>query len=143
MAEMLAVPAHAAALLHPVVLRQLERCFADHIRKCRQPTTPQGAWVYGDTGMDQGVLAVVDGKHLAGESPEMIDRSLRAGMALVGAVAEPDHPLRGMPQVIGALLLRLRGNRSERRIARGHHGAPVEIGEGGIEELPHQRLAKV
>src|SRR3954462_7443380 len=110
MAEMLAVPAHAAALLHPVVLRQLERCFADHIRECRQPATPQGPWVYGDIGMDQGALAFIDGKHLTGKSPEMIDRGLRAGMAFSRAVTEPDDPLRGMVKVIGALLLRLGGD---------------------------------
>src|SRR4051812_43655790 len=136
MAEMLAVPAHAAALLHPVVLRQLEHCFADHIRECRQPAAPQGPWVYGDTGMDQGALAVVDGKHLAGERPEMIDRSLRAGMALVGAVAQPDDPLRGMAEVIGALLLRLGGNSRKLRVARSHHRTPVKITEGGVEKLP-------
>src|SRR3954467_12303251 len=93
--------------------------------------------------MDQGALAFIDGKPLTGESPEMIDRGLRAGMAFSRAVTEPDDPLRGMAKVIGALLLRLGGNGGKRRVARSHHRTPVEISEGGIEELPHQRLGKI
>jgi len=64
-------------------------------------------------------------------------------MAFIGAVAEPHHPLRRMPQMIGAFLFRLRGNRRQRRVTRGHHRPPVEIGEGGIEELPHHGAGEI
>ena len=77
------------------------------------------------------------GEHLAGKGPEIVDRGLRAGVAFLGAVAEPDHPFRGMPQMIGGFLLGFGGDRGKRRVARLHHRAPIEIGEGGVEELPH------
>src|SRR6266567_1964994 len=124
MAEMLAVPAGPAALLHPVVLRQRERGLTDDVRDGLQPSTAQDIRVDRDIGMDRAVLAGIDHEHLTREGPEMIDRGLRAGVALFGAVTEADDPFRGMAQVIRALLLRLGSNGGERRIARGHHRAP-------------------
>src|SRR5690242_3178648 len=105
MAEMLAVPAAPAALLHPVVLRQTQRGLADDTRDGRQPFMLQIGSIDHGPPVDQPALAVVDKKHLAGEGPEIVDRRLRPCVTFPGAVAEPDHPLGGMPQMIGALLL--------------------------------------
>ena len=62
-------------------------------------------------------------------------RRLRAAMAFLGAVAKTDHPFGRMAQMIGAFLLRFRGNRGQGLVPRGHHRAPVRIGERGIEKL--------
>src|SRR5580692_2054545 len=104
MPEMLAVPAAAAALLHPAAFGQNEGRFARDIGDQFEPWRAQGRRIDGDTGIDQGALAVVDFKHLAGKGPEVVDRGLRTGVALRGAVAEPDDPFRAMPDVIGAFL---------------------------------------
>src|SRR6266403_1406777 len=97
----------------------------------------QDRGIDADTGINQGAFAVVDLKHLAGKSPEIVDRSLRAGMAILGAVAEPHNPFRRMPQMIGAFLLGFRRDRRQRRVARLHHRAPIEVRERRIEKLPH------
>ena len=96
-----------------------------------------------DAGVDQAALAVVDREHLAGIGPEIVDRGLRAAMAFLGAVAEPHHPFRRMPDMIGAFLFRFRRDRRQRRIARFHHRAPIEIGEGRVEELPHHGAGEI
>src|ERR1700687_6459325 len=100
---MLAVPAAAAALLHPVAFRQNKRRFAHNIRNRLEPWRMQDRGIDGDAALVQNALAVVDRKHLAGKSPQIIDRGLRTAMAFLGAVAEPHDPLRRMPQMIGAL----------------------------------------
>src|SRR6476661_8830873 len=109
MAEMLRVTTQAAALLHPVVLRQRQCRLLDHARYRRQPSRPQRSRVDGRAIVDQAALGLINRKHLAGEGPEMIDRGLRAGMTLLGAITEPDDPFRAMPHMIGAFLLGLGG----------------------------------
>src|SRR5947207_10848284 len=104
MAEMLAVPAAAASLLHPVGLRQSKRRFADDAGNGFQPSRTHGRGIDRDAGIDQAALAVVDGKHLARKSPEIVDCCLRAAVAFLGAVAEADDPFRGMAHVIGTFL---------------------------------------
>ena len=110
---MLAVPAAAAALLHPVVLRQGKRSLADDAGDRLQPLRPQRRGIDRDAGIDQAALAVINGKHLAGEGPEFIDRRLRAGVTFLGAIAEADDPLGSVPDVISAFLFRFRRNRRE------------------------------
>src|SRR3979409_688518 len=105
MAEMLAVLAAVAALLHPRVIGQSQCRFADDIRSRAEPSRMQRRGINRNAGTDQRAFAVVDVKHLAGKRPEIVDRILRAGVALLGAVAEPDDPFRRMPQMIGAFLL--------------------------------------
>src|SRR6185369_12779990 len=107
MAEMLAVPSTAAALLHPVVFRQGQRRLTDDAGNGFQPLRTQRRGIDGDTGIDQAALAVIDGKHLAGESPEFVDRRLRTGVAFLGAVAEADDPFGRVPDMIGTFLFRL------------------------------------
>ncbi len=82
-------------------------------------------------------------KEFAGERPEIIDRGLCAAVALVGAIAEPDHPLRGVPQMVGAFLLGLRGNRRQRLILGFHHRAPIQIGKRRVEKLPHNSAGEI
>jgi len=82
---MLAVPAAAAALLHPVAFRQGQCRFAEDIHHRLEPGRPQGRRIDGNAGIHKRALAVVDGKHLAGIGPEIVDRGLRAAMGYVGA----------------------------------------------------------
>src|SRR5581483_12030343 len=100
MAEMLAVPADTAALLHPVALRQRQRRLMDNTGDGLEPLRLQACGIDGNTDIDQRSLCLIDREHLAGEAPEIFDRSLRAGVALIGAVAEPDDPFRVMAQMI-------------------------------------------
>ena len=45
--------------------------------------------------------------------------------------------------MIGAFLFGLRRDRGQRRVARFHHRAPVEIGKGRVEELPHHGVGEI
>src|SRR5215475_181475 len=105
MAEMLAVTADAAALLHPVVLGKRQRRLCDNTSDGLEPLRLQAGRIDRDTRVDQRAFGVVHREHLAGEGPEIVDRSLRAGMALFRAVTKADDPLGGMAQMIGALFL--------------------------------------
>src|SRR5258708_12066009 len=107
MAEMLAVPAAAAALLHPFALGQRQRRFAYDGQNRLKPLRMHRRGIDRETGIDQATLAVVDVKHLAGKSPEVVDRGLRAGVALLVAIAAPPHPSRPMPQLIGTFFFEL------------------------------------
>ena len=75
--------------------------------------------------------------------PQLVHGGLGACVALVGAVAEADHPFRRVAQMVGALLLRLGGDGRERGVLGRHHGAPVGIGEGGIEQLADDGVGEV
>src|SRR5207249_11821114 len=77
MTEMLAVAAGTAALLHPVVLRQCERCLVEDAGHRLEPAVAQCCRINRDAAVNQAALAVIDREHLAGERPEMIDRGLR------------------------------------------------------------------
>src|SRR5258708_14108818 len=107
MPEMFAVPAVATALLHPVIFGQSQRRFAYDVGNRLEPLRMQALGIDGDARVDQRALAVVDVKHLAGIGPEIVDRSLRAALAFLGAVAEPANPFRGVPEMLDAFLLRL------------------------------------
>ena len=107
--------ADTAAALHPVIVGQNQRRLVDDAGNRLQPLRTQRRRVDGDAGVDQPAFAVVDREHLAGERPEIVGRGLRAAMAFVGAVAEPDDPFGGVPDMIGALLLRLRRDRRRQR----------------------------
>src|SRR5204863_6632755 len=108
---MLAVPAAAAALLHPVAFRQRQRRLAHNARNYLEPLRTQAGGINGGPGIDQGALAGIDPKHLAGKGPEIVNRALRAAVAFLSAVAEPDDPFRRMPQMIGTFLFGFGGNR--------------------------------
>src|ERR1700683_3269461 len=99
MTEMFAVPAAAAALLHPAALRQRKRCFVYNRGNDLEPRRAQARGIDGDAAIDQRALAVVVTEHLAGKGPEIVDGGLRTGMAFLGAIAEADHPFRRLPRV--------------------------------------------
>ena len=90
MAEMLAVPAAAAALLHPAVVGQGQRRLA---RPRRTPSSSHAARsarrIDGDAGLDQVALAGVGVEQLAGEGPEVVERRLRA--AWLSSVPSPSR----------------------------------------------------
>src|SRR3984957_1491546 len=66
MAEMFAVLAAAAALLHPAAFGQNQRCFAHDVRNRDEPLRMQRRRIDGDAPLDQSALALVDREHLAG-----------------------------------------------------------------------------
>src|ERR1700739_2502801 len=90
MAEMFAVPAAAAALLHPVIFGQTQRRFAYDLGHRRKPLRVQRSGIDRDATLDQSALAVVGLEHLAGIGPEVVDRCPSTAMAFRGAVTEPD-----------------------------------------------------
>ena len=45
--------------------------------------------------------------------------------------------------MIGAFLFGLGGDRRQRRIARSHHRAPIEVGKRRVEELPHHGAREI
>src|SRR3954451_5599983 len=143
MAEMVAMKSAAAPLLHPIALRQRQCGLAHNAGNGPKPLLAQTGRVDGNPGSDQRALDIISPEHFAGKRPEVVDGGLRPPMALRGPVAEPDDPLRRMPQMVGALLFGFRGYGSQRRIARVHHRAPVKVGERGIEELTHDRAREV
>src|SRR5262245_30678459 len=100
MTEMLAMTADATAMLHPVVPRQCQRRRSDGAGDGLEPLRLQAGRIDRDAGIDKRALAVIDRKHLAGEGPEIIDRGLRAGVALLGTVAEPNDPFGRVAQMI-------------------------------------------
>src|SRR5689334_5520262 len=116
MAEMLAVVADAATLLHPVIGRKRQRRLGNDAADDSVPPRLQARRVDRDAGIDQAALGVVDREHLAGIGPEMIDRLLRPRMALRGTVTKADDPFRAMADMIGAFLLGFRCDRGERRV---------------------------
>ena len=95
---MLAVPADAAALLHPVILGQRQRRLGDNAGNRLEPLRLQAGGIDRDPASIRRALGIIDREHLAGEGPEIVDCGLRAAVALFGAVAEPDHPFGGMPK---------------------------------------------
>ena len=119
MAEMLGVAAAAAALLHPVRVRQVSVARLDTSDDRGEPA---GAQARPDRSRRRPRSARASMASASNSSPVNAHRSsiarLRAAMALGGAVAEPDHPFGGVAQVIGAFLLRLGGDRRQRRILR-------------------------
>ena len=56
-------------------------------------------------------------EQLARVHPQLVERGGGAGVALLGAVAQPDHPLGRVAHMIGHLLHRLGGDLGEPRIA--------------------------
>jgi len=65
--------------------------------------------------IDQGTLAVVDVKHLAGVGPEIVDRYLRAAMAFLRC-RSPSRTIHSdeCPDMIGAFLFGFRRDRRQR-----------------------------
>src|SRR6266480_2586643 len=110
MAEMLAVASHAAARLHPFARRQPQvRLSQDRGERALPAWTDKGA-IGRDARLDQRLLDLVGLEHLSGVRPQLVERLLRATMALLGAVAEPNGPFAGVPHVIGELLRTLCGD---------------------------------
>src|SRR3954451_24061501 len=83
MAEMFAVPAATAALLHPVVVWQRQRRLSQYARNRLQPLRTQACRIDRNSGVDQAAFAVIDREHLAGIGPQIVDRGLCAAMAFI------------------------------------------------------------
>ena len=109
--------------------RPLERGLRQRVIDGLSPDRQKLGGVSGNAGRDHLVIYIVALEHLTCvRTSDVVDRTLHAPMAFLGAVAETDRPLGGVAQVIGALLAGLRGN--ARRLAvlaagqslpQGHH----------------------
>ena len=141
---MLAVPAAAAALLHPVVFRQRQRRLARRHRKSSSAIAR--ARLAGSIAMPASIRPR-SLSSTANISPVKAQRSSIAAcarrVAFLGAVAEPDDPFRAnaahdrrFPFPISP-----RSRRASDR--RFHHRAPVEVGECRVEELPHHGAREI
>src|SRR5260370_18210395 len=98
---MFAVPAAAAALLHPVIFGQSQRRFAHDIGDRLEPLRMQGRGIDRDAVIDQGPLAVVDMKHLAGIGQETVDPTLPAAVPSPVPAPGPTNPSRQLPKWLG------------------------------------------
>ena len=88
--------------------------------------------------------AGVGDEQLARVAPQIVERRLRARVALSGAVAERDHPLRRVAHVIARLLDRLGGDAGERRRRATAESASIWSNENDAEQqLPHDRDSEV
>src|SRR5581483_2709376 len=107
-AKMLGVPALPAAALHVGHVRHGQRRAGEHVVDLRAPPFLERARVDALARLYRRVIDVVGEKELAGVTPQLVDGVLRACVALVGAVAERDDPLRGVTRVVARFLERLR-----------------------------------
>ena len=82
-------------------------------------------------------------KHLAGKGPEIVDRRLRAGDGSPRCRRRAGRSIPTNAAHDRRFPFPICRDRRQRRIARSHHRAPIEIGEGRIEELPHHRARKI
>ena len=97
-----------------------------HLVDLRTPGVGERARVDADTRRADGPIDVVGEEHLAGVSPQLIDRFLRAGPAFVGTVAERDDPLCAVAHVIPRFL----------------HGLRRDTGELGVDALPSASICR-
>ena len=103
----------------------------------------RSARVGGDAGGDELVLDVVALEQLAGE------RATRSSTAACARRGSPSCRRRGarpsprVAQVVGGLLLRLAGQRGERRVGRPRHRLPVGERERVVQELAHDHVGEV
>src|SRR3954453_20164258 len=103
-AEMLAVQPALAAALHPAPLGPLQRLLLEGAAHMLQPGLAQGREVGRHALPDQLLFDRVHLEHLARVGPERAHRLLHPAPALLGAVAEPDHPVTAALEVVGDLL---------------------------------------
>ena len=108
------------------------------------PGAAQRRRIDGDAGLDQRALDRVGLEHLAGIGPQIVERSLRPRVAVLGAVAEADRSTRrhgagDRPFPSPPWRRWRRAVSSLDRASRSKYG----IGEGGVEQLPHHRIGEV
>ncbi len=106
-AKVLAVASGAAAGLHPITGGKLQVRLGENRDERALPSRADAGAIDGDAGFDQRPLDVVGLEQLSRVRPQIVERLLRAAMALLGAVAKPDGPLAGVANVIGELLCAL------------------------------------
>src|SRR5689334_13634217 len=103
--ERLRVATDASTTLHHDMGRPNERRLREGFVEVMVPRVLQLTRIGCDTARDERFVDRVAFEQLAGESPELVDCRLRSGVALRGAVAEPDDPRPRVTQVIRGLLL--------------------------------------
>src|SRR6266567_9279380 len=135
MAEMLTVTSGAAAGLHPFAWRKLQVGVGQDGGERALPSRADAGAIDGDAGFDQRPLDVIGLEHLSGVRPQMLERLLRAAMALFGPVAQPNGPLARVAHVIGELLRALGGDGRQRCVLRARQRLEIGMRAGGIEQL--------
>ena len=76
------------------------------------------ARVAADARNGERLIGRIALEHLAGVHPQLVDRGLHLGMALVGAVAQSDHPIGAALDMIANLLERLGSDFTDASVAR-------------------------
>ena len=117
-AEMLGVPPISSARLHPAIRRTRQRRAPQH--SCQAIVVPAVAQSRG-SGNAPAAISVGQpqrSEQFASIGPQIIDRAFARAMAFVCAITKPDQPFGGMAQMIGGLLLRLRGDRGDGAVGR-------------------------
>src|SRR5690349_5282080 len=92
MAEMLGMVSLPSALLHPAIGGPRQRRAHKESAGGPLPFWPEPRGINRDAIGDQHFRFDLDRKHLAGIGPELVHRILRAAVAFLRAVAEPDEP---------------------------------------------------
>ena len=78
-------------------------------------------------------------EQFVGVGQQLVESPLRASVAVVGAVAETNHPVAGMTQVIGGFLGRLGRDRRQLDIARLRQRRPQLRLPGAVQQVAHHR----
>src|SRR5262249_18707118 len=86
---------------------------------------------------------IVGDEELAGVSPQVVQRTLRAGMAFIGTVAKRYHPLRAVPNMVTRFLYGLRRNARQFGIRALRDGVHLAQREHAEQQLADDREGKV
>src|SRR5262245_49576033 len=123
---MLGVTAFASAALHVHIRWHGERRATHDVRDLRPPRALQLGRIDADALRRDGSIDVVGEKELPGEAPEIIECCLGAAMALLGTVAEHDHPLASVANVVATLFDRFGRDAGELLVRARRQALPEE-----------------
>jgi len=108
-------------------LGKVERRLADDFRNRLEPLRTQGCGINRNYPLRSRRARHRRPTNICRKATEMREVCARTGISSVPS-PEPDNPVRGMHEVIGALILRFRGDAASMS-SRLHHTRPVRIGE--------------
>ncbi len=140
-----ALPAAASrASLHPRVRGHRQRRFGEHGIDLRRATALRARATSAAIPASISASSIgVGGEHLAGVQPQRVDRRLHPRVRLVGAVAQPDHPVARALDVIRDLLRALGGDVGDARVARARQRPQREQVPCVEQELARDRVGVV
>jgi hypothetical protein len=107
---MLRVATLAPAALHESVRGNLERGLVHNPFHFRPPPRRKRGRIHRQPLRSETAFHVIHVEQLAGEAPQIVQRTLRSLVALRCSVTELQHPVGGVSSVISRFLVRLGGN---------------------------------